>query len=136
MALTHLLDTDTCSFAVMGEPAVFARLEQLDRTAWAISSLVAAELHFGLARGQLFERSRVALEKFLVLAPVISFDDRAAREAARVRHELAAVGKPAGAVDTLIAGHARSLGLTLVTGNTRHFDEVSGLALEDWTERG
>lgn len=70
-----------------------------------------------------------------MLAPVVAFDDRAAREAAGVRHELAAVGRPAGAVDTLIAGHARSLQLTLVTGNTREFDAVSGLALEDWTKR-
>lgn len=127
-----LLDTDTCSFAVMGDEAVFSRLDSLDRDSWAISSLVCAELHFGLAKGQLKERSIAALEKFLRAAPVVDFDASAAQEAAQVRAELERVGKPAGGIDQLIAGHARALGATLVTSNLRHFENVPGLRVESW----
>ena len=127
-----LLDADTCSFAVMGDQQVFSRLDALDRDAWAISSLVYAELHFGLAKGQLQERSARALEKFLRAAPVIPFDTHAAREAAIVRAELEQLGTPSGVIDQLIAGQARYLGATLVTSNTKHFEKVPGLRLENW----
>lgn len=127
-----LLDTDICSFAVMGEPRVFSRLDSLDRDEWAVSSLVYAELHFGLVKGQLLPRSVEALTKFLRAAPVIPFDQDAAKEAAIVRWELEKHGKPSGAIDQLIAGHARSLGAVLVTANTKHFEHIAGLRVENW----
>ncbi len=129
-----LLDTDTCSFAVMGEPSVFTRLDSLDRDAWAISSLVYAELFYGLKKGQLAKRSALALTKFLRAAPVVSFDQAAAKEAAAVRSELEKIGKPSGAIDQLLAGHARALGAIFVTSNTTHFERVPGLRLESWLE--
>lgn len=128
----YLLDTDTCSDAVSAHPSVLRRLEQLDRAEWAISSIVKAELCFGLENGKLLERTQLSLEKFLALAAVVSFDDRAAIEAAKVRAEQEKTGRPSGAVDQLIAGHARVLGATLVTSNLRHFDQVEGLATESW----
>jgi tRNA(fMet)-specific endonuclease VapC len=128
----YLLDTSTCSYAVMGHAAVFSRLDSLDRDLWVISSLVYAELQFGLEKGQLRPRSSEALTKFLTSAAVVSFDRAAAREAARVRAELEALGKPAGAIDQLIAGHARALGAILVSANTQHYANVPGLALENW----
>lgn len=127
-----LLDTETCSFAVMGEPSVFARLDSLDRDSWAISSLVYAELHYGLDKGRLSARSAEALKKFLRAAAVVPFDQAAAREAAGIRHHLEKLGKPAGAIDQLLAGHARALGATFVACNTKHFENVPGLRLENW----
>lgn len=131
-----LLDTDMCSEAVMGNQGVLERLGALDRDAWAISSLVYAELQFGLDKGKLAPRSHTALDKFLRAAPLVPFDRGAAREAAVVRFELEGQGRPSGAVDQLIAGHARYLRATLVTGNTSHFQWVKGLALENWREPG
>jgi tRNA(fMet)-specific endonuclease VapC len=128
----YLLDTSTCSYAVMGHPGVFTRLDSLDRDLWVISSLVYAELQFGLEKAKLRPRSREALAKFLASAAVVSFDRAAALEAARVRAELEALGTPAGAIDQLIAGHARALGAILVSANTRHFLQIPGLALENW----
>jgi tRNA(fMet)-specific endonuclease VapC len=129
-----LLDTDICSEAVMGNPRVLERLGALDRDAWAMSSLVYAELQFGLDKGKLSTRSHTALEKFLLAAPLVPFDRGAAREAALVRFELEAQGRPSGAVDHFIAGHARYLEATLVTGNTAHFERVRGLVLENWRD--
>ncbi len=129
-----LLDTDICSEAVMGHPRILERLGALDRDVWAISSLVYAELQFGLEKGKLTPRSRAALDKFLKAAPLVPFDRGAAREAAKVRFELEEQGRPSGAVDQMIAGHARYLQATLVTGNTAHFESVQGLVLENWRD--
>jgi len=129
-----LLDTSICSYAIMGHPHVFSRLDALDRDSWVISSLVVAELEFGLEKGQLTPRSHEALSKFLGSAAVVPFDLAAAQEAATVRWELEALGKPSGAVDQMIAGHARVLGATLVSANTKHFRHVPGLSLENWFE--
>ena len=129
-----LLDTDMCSEAVMGNPRVLGRLRALDRDAWAISSLVYAELQFGLDKGKLSTRSHTALEKFLLAAPLVPFERGAAREAALVRFELETQGRPSGAVDQFIAGHARHLRAVLVTGNTAHFECVAGLVVENWRD--
>ena len=128
----YLLDTDTCSELVMGNAEVFSRVDELDRDAWCISSLVYAELQYGLEKGKLLPRSRDSLRKFLGSAPCVSFGSQAAAEAAMVRAELERLGRPSGQMDYLIAGHARSLGLTLVTGNTRHFEPVGGIRVENW----
>lgn len=132
MSLQYLLDTDTCSFAVMGHPKVFTMLDRLERESWAISSLVFAELDYGLVRSTLLPRSALALEKFLASAAVVAFDHKAAREAARVRAHQDQIGKTSGAVDQLIAGHALALGLVLVTANTKHFENVPGHVVENW----
>ena len=127
-----MLDTDTCSELVMGDTQLFSRIDSLDRDSWCISSLVFAELQFGLEKGKLNPRSRDSLQKFLGSAPCVAFDCSAAREGAMVRGELEKLGRPANQMDYLIAGHARSLGSTLVTGNTRHFENVGGLRVENW----
>lgn len=64
---------------------------------------------------------------------VASFGDKAIAEYGRIRAELERRGTPIGPLDTLIAAHAVSLGITLVTNNTREFERVSRLPLEDWT---
>ena len=63
---------------------------------------------------------------------VLPFDDEAADHAAQIRAVLANVGRTIGAYDVLIAGHARSRGLTVVTGNPGEFARVEGLRCEDW----
>ena len=128
----YLLDTDTCSELVMGNAGVFSRVDELDRDAWCISSLVFAELQYGLEKGKLLPRSKDSLQKFLDSASCVSFGSQAAAEAAMVCAELEQLGRPSGQMDYLIAGHARSLGATLVTGNTRHFELVGGIRLENW----
>jgi tRNA(fMet)-specific endonuclease VapC len=128
----YLLDTNICSAAVMGQPIVVSMLEGLNSDDWAISSLVFAELQFGLEKGALRADSANALQLFLDFVPVAKFDREAAARAAWVRAELERQGRPAGAVDELIAGHSLALGATLVTNNTRHFEQVPGLRLESW----
>ncbi|MCV4275955.1 PIN domain-containing protein [Pseudomonas capsici] len=68
------------------------------------------------------------------LCSVSKYDENAAAHTGQLRAELGRAGTPIGPYDQMIAGHARSLGLILVTNNRREFDRVSGLRVEDWIE--
>lgn len=110
-------------------------MDGIARDSWAISSLVYAELAFGLVKVAMSPRSHTALEIFLQGAQVVAFDAQAARRAAEIRAYQQKRGRSSGAIDQLIAGHALSLNLTLVTGNTKHFDDIPGLVIDSWIQR-
>jgi len=80
------------------------------------------------------QQDEAALEAYLRLVAVLEYPGEAAREYGRIRADLKVRGKMIGANDLLIAAHARCLGLTLVTNNTREFGRVQGLKMENWTE--
>jgi tRNA(fMet)-specific endonuclease VapC len=105
------------------------------RSKMATSAVTAMELEYGCARSRDPESMRVDVESLLGLMAVLPFDRAAAREAGRVRAELAAAGTPIGPFDSLIAGHARALDLTVVTGNAGEFSRVPRLEVENWLER-
>jgi tRNA(fMet)-specific endonuclease VapC len=98
-----------------------------------LSSIVAFELWYGVARSQRKDSNTQRLETFLG-GPLewALFDEDDARDAGTVRAELEAVGRPVGAYDVLLAGQARRRGATLVTSNTKEFARVRGLKWEDW----
>jgi tRNA(fMet)-specific endonuclease VapC len=102
-----------------------------------LSSIVAFELWYGVAKSQRIESNTRRLEAFLA-GPLewVLFDDEDARVAGSIRAELEAAGKPVGAYDVLLAGQARRRGATLVTSNTREFARVPGLKWEDWAVSG
>lgn len=70
---------------------------------------------------------------FAARLEVLSYDEHAANHTSQLRGELARSGTPIGPYDQLIAGHARSRGLIMITNNRREFDRVPGLRVEDWT---
>ena len=78
------------------------------------------------------ERNLASLEEFVARMDILPLGDSAARHAGQIRAELAKLGMPIGPYDQLIAGHARSLGLVLVTNNEKEFSRVAGLRLENW----
>ena len=128
-----LLDTNICIYLINARPpAVLARFRQHRMGEIGVSSVVVAELSFGVAKSG-SARNRQALEMFLAPLAVLPFDDAAAWSYGQLRAELEARGTPIGALDTLIAAHALSLHALLVTHNTREFAQVSGLQLADWT---
>jgi len=130
--MRYLLDTNICIYIINERPIhVMARfrLERIGEI--GISSLTAAELDYGVEKSG-SARNRQALEKFLAPLEIVAFDDMAFRQYGRVRADLEKRGLPIGAMDTLIAAHALALGTILVTNNTREFERVSGLRLENW----
>lgn len=131
--MIYLLDTDICIYIIKRKPAnVFARFNELALGAVGISTITLAELEYGAAKSSQPERNKYALAHFLLPLEIVVFDDRAANEYGGIRSALEREGKPIGPLDTLIAAHAKSLGLTLVTNNEREFRRVKDLNLENW----
>ena len=133
---TYLLDTNACIALINGTEANVRRKFQravARESAILLSSVVAFELWYGVAKSQRKDANTQRLEAFFA-GPLewTLFDDDDARAAGTVRAELEAIGKPIGAYDVLLAGQARRRGATLVTSNAKEFARVSGLKWEDW----
>ena len=127
-----LLDTNICIYVINARPPqVLARFKQHRLGDIGVSSVVAAELAFGVAKSGSV-RNRQALEMFLAPLVMLPFDDAAVWVYGTLRVELERRGTPIGALDTLIAAHALSQRAQLVTHNTREFAQVPGLQLVDW----
>ncbi|MNE79298.1 tRNA(fMet)-specific endonuclease VapC [compost metagenome] len=91
------------------------------------------ELIYGAEKSASPERNLAVVEGLAARLEVMSYDELAATHTGQLRAELARNGTPIGPYDQLIAGHARSRGLIIVTNNRREFDRVAGLRIEDWT---
>ncbi|HEV3217955.1 MAG TPA: type II toxin-antitoxin system VapC family toxin [Vicinamibacterales bacterium] len=132
----YLLDTNACVALINGAPKEVRRRFQravVKEAVILLSSVVAFELWYGVAKSQRKEINTQRLEAFLA-GPLewALFDDGDAREAGTVRAELELAGKPVGAYDVLIAGQARRRNATLVTANVGEFGRIAGLKWEDW----
>ncbi len=136
--MRYMFDTDTCiSLLDSREPdkqrRILARLDKLHQADIALSSITVSELVFGAENGLYRKTNLEALELFLLDFQVLSFDFAAAREAGAVRAALEKAGRRIGVMDTLIAAHAKVIGLTVVTNNVAHFGKVKGLKVENWS---
>lgn len=128
---TFMLDTDTVSFALRGQGRVATRLLDHRPSEICMSSITLAELRYGAD----MRRSRKLhglIDIFAESMAVVPFDSAAADRFGTVATSLARKGAPIGGFDTLIAAHALALRLTLVTNNSKHFDRVTGLKIENW----
>ena len=128
-----MLDTNACIFAINNKRNVRDRFITEYPSGISISAITEAELWFGIENSGTPERNAITLRSFLTTVEIIPFDTLAAAEYGRVRAKLKRAGTPIGDRNTLIASHAKALGLTLVTNNTKEFSHVEGLSLEDWT---
>lgn len=130
--MTYLLDTNICIYVINQRPAqVLQRLIQVGRESLAISTVTVAELAFGIEKSNRPD-SRTKLENFLSQFPILDWDQDAAWMYGRVRKSLEAKGQRIGERDLLLACQALALDATMVTNNTREFERVDGLMLENW----
>ena len=128
-----MLDTNIVAYAKNNRPeVVYERISRFDPEDLCVSVITLAELEYGVFNSSNPERNQLALTLFLANIEVVPFNDDAAVEYGRIRADLKRKGTPIGANDLMIAAHAKSLGVTLVTNNTREFERVEGLMLEDW----
>lgn len=135
--MNYLLDTNVCIALLNGTPKVvrerFAVMVRTDSPLFT-SSIVTHELWYGVAKSELVERNARKLQGFLSReVTVLEFSERDSQTAGEIRTELERQGQRIGEYDTLIAGQAFARNLVLVTANTREFERVNGLAVEDWT---
>jgi tRNA(fMet)-specific endonuclease VapC len=132
--MRYLLDTDICIYIAKGRPAaVLSRLARLKQGDAGISVVTYLELLYGAWKSSSFEENVARIETFERLIPAQPLDRSVARHYAKLRTDLERSGSPIGPYDMLIAAHALSLGLILVTNNVREFSRVHGLRVENWS---
>jgi len=132
--LRYMLDTNILIYTMKRKPPVVQEHFEHHNGEMCISSVTAMELLYGAHKSQAVRRNLDAVESLLVRLDVLNFDFAAAEHSGELRATLAQRGNPIGPFDTMIAGHARSRGLTLVTNNLAEFGRASGLRLENWAE--
>lgn len=130
--LASLLDTNLCIRALRDRPAGVRERLKAEYDSLCVSTVVRYELYVGAAHGSDVARKRREIDEFLSPFPCLEFDDEAAFHAADIRADLTRRGQLIGPYDLLIAGHARSRGLKVITGNLCEFERVQGLRCEDW----
>ena len=129
-----MLDTNTCIFIIKKNENVLSRLKKIYFKEICISSITLSELEYGVAKSINYEKNKKALEDFIYNFSILSFDSDAAYEYGKIRADLEKTGSSIGSMDMLIAAHAKSQKLILVTNNTKEFIRVDGLKIEDWKE--
>jgi tRNA(fMet)-specific endonuclease VapC len=136
VAVRYLLDTNMCIYAMKHHPGVLRHMQQVRQDGLCVSAIVAAELSFGVARSapERQAKNRAALQRFLAAIPVEPWPTEAIWIYGQDRQALKQAGTPIGELDLLIAAHAKAQDLILVTNNTREFERIDGLRLENWVE--
>jgi len=131
----YLLDTNICIYLIKKRPPkVLERFREHSPQDVAISTITLFELEYGVEKSQYRQRSEDALAKFLLPLSLIDLDRSAAMEAATIRAQLEKAGMPIGPYDLLIAGLALSRDMTLVTNNSKEFERIHHLRLENWVK--
>lgn len=130
--LRYMLDTDFCIRVLRDRPQGVRERFNADAASLCISTVTLAELFYGAEKSARPTDMRAEVERFAARLAVLPFDDAAAAHFGEIRATLQRAGQMIGAYDLMIAGHARSRGLVVVTGNLREFNRVVGLRAEDW----
>lgn len=133
--MRYMLDTNICIYAIKHKPEqVFIRLQEHAPENICISSVTYAELVHGVEKSKAVEKNRVALALLLANIEIMNFDSHAAEQYGKLRADLEKVGTPIGPLDMMIAGHAMSLGYTVVTNYTHLFERIKGLKIDNWAQ--
>ena len=131
--MLRMLDTNICIYLIKKKlPKIIDRLIELDPSHVCISSITLGELEYGVEKSVQFEKNREVLEAFLLPLEISPFDDMAAVDYGKQRAKLEKKGSPIGSLDLMIGAHALSLGAILVTNNTKEFNRIEGLKIENW----
>jgi len=130
--LRYMLDTNLCIRVLRDRPQNIRVRFNAEADGLSISTIVLTELFHGAAKSARPIENRSEVERFAARLEVLPFDADAAAHAGDIRAALEREGRQIGGYDVLIAGHARSRGLVVVTGNLGEFTRVDGLRCEDW----
>ncbi|AMO46495.1 tRNA(fMet)-specific endonuclease VapC [Kosakonia oryzendophytica] len=131
--LKFMLDTNICIFTIKNKPETVRRAFNQRDGQMCISSITLMELIYGAEKSAAPEKNLRVVEGFTARLEVLPYGIDASVHTGQLRAELAREGAPIGPYDAMIGAHARSLGLILVTNNTREFVRIPGLRLQDWT---
>ena len=132
----YMLDTDTCSYIMKrSSEALMKRMQRVAVDDVCISVITKSEILYGVEISPRRQQTIIAVEAFLPYVDVLDFPEHASSHYAEIRAHLKRTGQMIGSNDLFIAAHARSLGLTLITNNTREFSRIPKLSFENWAIR-
>nr|WP_286079332.1 type II toxin-antitoxin system VapC family toxin [Bacteroides intestinalis] len=133
--MMYMLDTNICIYAIKNKPEqVLSRLQENLYNGICISAITLAELEHGVEKNNYPDKNRMALLRFLSIMTVLPFSETTASEYGKVCAFLQKRGTPIGTMDMLIATHAKSNKMILVTNNVREFERIPDLRIENWAE--
>lgn len=128
-----MLDTNICIYIIKNKPqTVKERFKQFEIGELCISNITVSELMYGVYKSQYMEKNLKAITTFLMPFDIIDYDYNASIEYGKIRAYLEKKGQIIGGMDMQIAAHALASDMTLVTNNTKEFERVKGLKLENW----
>lgn len=131
--MKYLLDTNICIYIIKRKPPeVLQQFEHFQTRDLLISSITTSELYYGAQKSQQQQTNLKALDNFLLPFRIVEYDESASFNYGEIRATLEKQGKVIGPLDMMIAAHALSLNIPLVTNNTKEFERVEGLQLRNW----
>ena len=134
--MRYILDTNICIYLIKRQPReVIDKFQEITPGEIAISSVTVAEMMYGVAKSQHQDKNKAALKSFLAPLEIVDFGFKAAQHYGIVRANLEKMGTPIDAYDLMIAAHALSLDLILVTNNEREFQRIPDLIVENWVNQ-
>ncbi len=132
--LKYMLDTNIATYTIKNKPSEVREAFKAHDGQMCISSVTLMELVYGAEASAAVERNLRDIEGFAARLEVLPYDNEAAIHTGQLRAELKKIGRPIGPYDEMIAGHARSKGLVVVTHNTKQFENVPGIRLANWVK--
>ncbi|WP_457562603.1 type II toxin-antitoxin system tRNA(fMet)-specific endonuclease VapC [Caminibacter pacificus] len=131
--MKYMLDTNICIYIIKNKPVkVLKKFEKIDPKDVCIYSITASELWYGVYKSSSFEKNAIALEEFLSPLTILEYEENASKAYGKIRSKLEKKGKVIGSMDLLIAAHALSQNIILISNNVKEFKRIPGLNLENW----
>lgn len=132
----YMLDTNICIYIIKQKPMeIVDKFQSFPLGSIGISVITLAELEYGVSKSQSIQKNRDALALFVMPLEILDFDNAAAAVYGEIRAELEKKGNIIGSMDMFIAAHAVSVNATLVTNNTKEFERIKKLKLENWAQK-
>ena len=134
--MKYLIDTNICIYIMNNHPSeVLEKFKHVSVGEVGISSVSVSELYYGAFKSKEIKQNIKRLEEFLYPFEIVAYDECASREYGKVRSQLEKKGQVIGPLDMLIAAHAISRKLTVITNNTKEFKRIRSLRVENWVSK-
>jgi len=131
--MQYMLDTNICIYLIKKQSqSLIEKISQLSPNELCISSITMSELEYGVSKSLFQEKNRIALYNFVTPINILPYDAKSSLWYGKIRSFLEKQGNTIGPLDLLIASHALAHNLTLITHNTKEFNRVNELKVEDW----
>ena len=133
--MKYLIDTNICIYIMNKKPDdVIQKFKQIKIGEIGVSTITISDLQYGISKSRKRKKNEIRLNEFITPLEILPYDESAAKAYGDLRYELEKAGKPIGPLDLLIAAHAVSRNLIVVTNNDKEFKRIKKLKVENWAK--